>query len=163
MMSVSVRMPKVIRLLAPIFSVLCVASAPAHAAGKLVIENGYVREMPPGQTVSAAFMVLRNGTDQPIAIVAAATDAAERAEIHTHKHDGDGMRMEKVVRLEIPAHGQQVLQPGGHHLMLIGLRHPLKAGATVGITLLDEMGKSYRASLPVNRIEGATGVMGHTP
>lgn len=158
-----IRVPRVIRLLVPAWLALCAASAPAQAAGGLVIEGGYVREMPPGQTVSAAFMRLRNDSDQPIAIVAGATDAAERAEIHTHKHGSDGMRMEKVLRLEIPAHGQQVFQPGGYHVMLIGLRHPLKAGETVGITLLDERGKSYRATLPVTRIEGATGAMGHHP
>lgn len=134
---------------------LLVAVSTTAVAAPLAVEDGYVREMPPGQTVSAAFMVLHNTTAKPIAIVGAASDAADQAEIHNHRHSADGMRMEKVIRLEIPAEGRQSLQPGGYHLMLIGLKRPLKAGDTIGITLFDEMGKSYGAKLPVKTIDTA--------
>jgi copper(I)-binding protein len=145
-----------IGLAAALCSLLAVMGMPATAlAAPLAVEDGYVREMPPGQTVSAAFMVLRNTTAIPIAIVAATCDASDQAEIHNHRHTADGMRMEKVIRLEIPAQGRQALQPGGYHLMLIGLKRPLKAGDTIGITLLDEMGKSYSAKLPVKKIDTA--------
>jgi len=129
-------------------------SALPAVAGGLEIKDAYVREMPPGQTVSAAFMRLHNTTKQPIALVAATSDAADQTELHGHSHGAGGMRMQKVVRLEIPAGAQQALQPGGYHLMLIGLKRPLKAGDKVGITLLDEMGKSYSASLPVTKMAG---------
>lgn len=143
-------------LAATLFSLFMVAAVPTAAiAAPLAVEEGYVREMPPGQSVSAAFMVLHNTTAGPIAIVAATSDAADQAEIHNHRHTADGMRMEKVIRLEIPAQGRQALQPGGYHLMLIGLKRPLKAGDVVGITLLDEMGKSYSAKLPVTKIDAA--------
>lgn len=132
-----------------------VAAAPAA----LAIRDGYVREMPPGQTNSAAFMTLQNDTAEPIAIVAATADAADRAELHNHRHTADGMRMEKVVRLEIPARGKQELASGGYHLMLLGLKRPLQAGQNVRITLIDEQGRSYGASLPVRRLE--TGVPAH--
>lgn len=125
----------------------------ALAAPGLTIREGHVREMPPGQTVSAAFMTLQNDSAQPIALVAASSDAADRVEIHTHQHGPDGMRMEKVVRLAVPAKSAQVLQPGGYHLMLFGLKRPLKAGENVGITLIDEQGRNYPATLPVKRLE----------
>lgn len=124
------------------------ADAPA-----LLVRDGYVREMPPGQTVSAAFMTLRNDGAQPIAIVAAASDAADRAELHNHRLIEGRMYMEKVVRLEVPAHGEQALQPGGYHLMLFGLKRPLQAGQQVGITLIDEEGRTYGASLPVTKLD----------
>ncbi|MET0378481.1 MAG: copper chaperone PCu(A)C [Spongiibacteraceae bacterium] len=119
----------------------------------LVIRDGYVREMPPAQTVSAAFMTLQNDTAKPIALVAASSDAADRVELHNHRHTASGMRMEKVVRLEIPAKGQQLLQPGGYHLMLLGLKRPLQAGQIIRITLIDEQGRTYGASVPVTRID----------
>ncbi len=128
-------------------------SAAVAAPTTLVIRDAYVREMPPGQTVSAAFMTLQNDTAKPIAIVAASSDAADRAELHNHRHTADGMRMEKVVRLEIPAKGQQLLQPGGYHLMLLGLKRPLQAGQNVRITLIDEQGRTYGATVPVTRID----------
>lgn len=131
------------------------------APAALVIRDGYVREMPPGQTVSAAFMTLQNTTAKPIAIVAASTDAADRAELHNHRHSASGMRMEKVVRLEIPAQGQQLLQPGGYHLMLLGLKRPLQAGQHVRLTLIDEEGRTYGANLPVTRLDTGAGPAQH--
>ena len=125
------------------------------AAAGLEIKDGYVREMPPGQTVSAAFMTLHNSTEAPIVLVAASSDAADQAEIHGHRHSAEGMRMEKMERLEVPAGGDQALQPGGYHLMLIGLKRPLNEGDKVGITLRDETGKAYSATLPVARMMGA--------
>jgi copper(I)-binding protein len=127
----------------------------AVAAPTLAVRDGYVREMPPGQTVSAAFMILQNDTAKTIAIVAASSDAADKTELHNHRHTAGGMRMEKVVRLEIPAKSAQTLQPGGYHLMLIGLKRPLRAGETVRLTLIDEMGRTYGAAVPVQRIDGA--------
>lgn len=137
------------------------SSAALAAPTTLQIRDGYVREMPPGQTVSAAFMTLQNDTAKPIAIVAASSDAADRAELHNHRHTADGMRMEKIVRLEIPAKGQQLLQPGGYHLMLLDLKRPLKAGQTVRITLIDEQGRTYGANVPVTRMDTGAAHMQH--
>lgn len=140
---------------------LFIAGIAQAAPATLTIRDGYVREMPPGQTVSAAFMTLQNDSSQPIAIVAASSTAADTTELHNHRHTGDGMRMEKVVRLEIPAGRRQALAPGGYHLMLMGLKRPLRAGDSVQITLIDEMGRTYGAKLPVQRIDGAAGHAHH--
>jgi len=121
----------------------------ALAAETLQIREGYVREMPPGQSTSAAFMKLINTGNRPIAIVAATSDGAGQAEIHRHRQVNGMMQMEHVMRLEIPAHGQQVFAPGGYHLMLINLKHSFHAGEKIDITLLDEEGKFYKSSFPV--------------
>ncbi|HEY3699470.1 MAG TPA: copper chaperone PCu(A)C [Spongiibacteraceae bacterium] len=123
-------------------------------AGGVQIREGYVREMPPGQSTSAAFMNVVNGSDRPIAIVAAASDAAQAAELHTHSHDNGMMRMEAVKRLVIPARGHVQFAPGGYHLMLINLKRSLHAGENIGITLFDEEGKTYTAQLPVVKMVG---------
>lgn len=138
-----------------VMTLLLLWCAGAAAAG-LDIREGYVREMPPGQSTSAAFMKLVNGGSRPIAIVAAASDAAAAAELHgSTRHDGM-VQMQHVARLEVPAHGQVVLAPGGYHLMLINLKRTLHAGEKVGITLFDEEGRSYRALLPVINMLGGT-------
>lgn len=118
-------------------------------AQPLRIDQGYAREMPPGQTNSAAFMTLVNSGERPLALVAADCDCSERAEIHAHRHQDGVMRMEKVDRLEVPAHGQVELKPGGYHLMLLGLKRPLRAGEQVNVTLRDEAGAAFTAQLPV--------------
>lgn len=134
---------------------LLLPGAVAWAGGALQIREGYVREMPPGQSTSAAFMTLVNGGDRPVAIVAATSDVAQTVEIHSHRHENDMMRMEQVKRLVIPAKGQVKLAPGGYHLMLINLKRSLRAGESVGVILLDEEGKAYRAKMPVVKVMGA--------
>jgi copper(I)-binding protein len=124
------------------------------AAATLEIREGYVREMPPGQSTSAAFMKLVNTGAEPIVIIAASSDSAGSAELHSHSQRDGAMRMDAVPRLEVPAHGQVALAPGGYHLMLINLRRSLHAGDQVGITLLDAQGKSYSAKLPVVNVLG---------
>ncbi len=129
-------------------------------AGSVELREGYVRELPPGQSTSAAFMTIVNGSDRPAAIVAATSDAAQVAEIHTHRHVDGAMRMEQVKRLVVPA-GQKIdLAPGGYHLMLINLKRSLRAGDSVAVTLIDEEGKSYSARLPVVKMLGS-GHSGH--
>jgi copper(I)-binding protein len=119
------------------------------AAQVLQIREGYVREMPPGQSTSAAYMKLINTGARPIGIVAATSDSAGSAELHAQNQRGAMQKMTRVTRLEVPPRGQTVLTPGGQHLMLINLKRSFRAGDQIGITLLDEEGKSYSAMLPV--------------
>jgi copper(I)-binding protein len=132
--------------------ILCSAVTCADA---LQIREGYVREMPPGQSTSAAFMKIANETNRPVAIVAATCDAAQTTELHTHRRVDGGVRMELVRRLVIPAKGQVELVSGGYHLMLINLKRSLHAGESVNVTLFDEEGKLYSARLPVVKMLGA--------
>jgi periplasmic copper chaperone A len=43
--------------------------------------------------------------------------------------------MQPVARVEIPAGGSLRLEPGGYHLMLVGLRKDLSAGDTIELSL----------------------------
>lgn len=127
----------------------------AALAGSLQIQQGYVRELPPGQSTSAAYMTLVNNGARPVAIVAAVSDAAQTAEVHAHRHTASGMSMEQVKRLVVPANGKVDLAPGGYHLMLINLKRTLQAGDRVSVTLLDEEGKSHTAQIPVVKLVGS--------
>ncbi len=126
-------------------------------AGDLQIREGYVREMPPGQSTTAAFMKLTNTGKEPIALIAATSDSAQAVELHTHQHVNGMMQMKKVPRLEIAPRRSVEFAPGGYHLMLINLKRTLRAGESVAITLLDERGRSYSAQLPVVKMAGAAG------
>ncbi len=123
-------------------------------AGSLQIREGYVRELPPGQSTSAAYMSIVNDSDRPVAIVAATSDAAQTAEISVDRREGGAMRMEMVRRLVIPAHAKILLAPAGYQLVLTNLKHSLHAGESINVTLLDEEGRSYNARLPVVKMLG---------
>ena len=86
----------------------------------------------------------------PLALVRALSPAAAAVELHEHTAQ-DGMMMMRPVQgpIPMPAEGPLVFQPGGYHVMLIGLRAPLSVGDTVPVSLLFDDGSAARLQLPV--------------
>lgn len=108
-------------------------SASVAAGDVLRVSGAWASPTVPGQTVGAAYMRLRS--EQDAALVKIETDASSAAEIHQMTTVNDVMRMRRLDQVELPA-GQLVeLSPGGRHVMLVDLRHPLKIGDSVRITL----------------------------
>jgi copper(I)-binding protein len=135
-----------------------VARAEDTAPGALRIATPWTRAMRAGGT-GAGFMTIRNTGSTPDRLVAARTPAARVVELHTHIREGDVMRMRPVPVIELPA-GQEVrLQPGGLHLMLIGLTAALEQGARVPVTLVFERAGEVEVQLAVEAA-GARGA-GH--
>jgi len=114
------------------------ASAPvvAPAASNWVkVEGAWIRPMVPGQTATGGYMSLT--ASQPLTLVGFKSAAARTTELHEMKMDGDVMRMRAIPSLALPAGQAVVMQPGpgGQHLMLMGVKAPLLAGAEVKLTL----------------------------
>lgn len=86
-------------------------------------------------STSAAYMTLVNNATAPDALVSAATDVAEVVELHTVQMDDGVMRMRPVQQIDVPAGGSVALEPGGFHVMLIGLTQDLNEGDQVTLTL----------------------------
>lgn len=126
------------------------------AADAVEVEAPYARAVPPGQTNSAAFLKLRNKTESDHALVAAESPVAETVELHTHIMEGEMMRMRPVEKIEVPAGTTVELQPGGLHIMLIGLDHQLTPGEEVRITLFYEDGSRETLQAPVRKVQPMT-------
>lgn len=114
-----------------------VAAAPATAeTGAIRIEHPWSRATPAGATTGAAYMTIGNAADAEDRLTGASSDVATATEIHEMKIADGVMKMRTVTDgLAVPAHGSVALKPGGYHVMLIGLKKPLKAGETVILTL----------------------------
>jgi copper(I)-binding protein len=107
-------------------------AAPAWASD-LRVQNVWARATAPGQAVAGVYMDLR--ADRPLSLVGGTSPAAERLELHTMAMQEGVMVMRRVPEINVPA-GQTVsLKPGGLHVMLIGLKAPLKEGQSVPLTL----------------------------
>lgn len=100
---------------------------------------------------SAAYLVLRNGGVDGDALVAVETELADTAELHRVTLDEGIMRMRPVDSIAIPAGGAAVLEPGGHHVMLIGVRRGLTEGDSVRLGLRLRSGGSLEVVAPVRR------------
>jgi len=84
---------------------------------------------------AALYFTARGGPD---ALLSASTDVAGDAQIHETVIGEEGtVSMRQVPRLEVPAGGELVLEPGGFHVMLVGIDE-LQVGATIEITLVWE-------------------------
>ncbi|WP_372738057.1 copper chaperone PCu(A)C [Neptunomonas sp.] len=116
------------------------------------VESAYVRAVPPGQMNSAAFMQLKNEGPGDISLVAAKSQAAKNAELHTHTQDNGVMRMRQVSEISLPAGEVITLQPGGMHIMLIGLTQNLAAGENISLSLEFSDGSQQALEVPVEGI-----------
>lgn len=125
--------------------------AGAGWAAGVTVEQAYVRAVPPGQNVSAAYFIAENHSGEDRSIVGAQTEAADRAELHEHIHDKGVMRMRKVDRVFLPAGGRVVFEPGGYHVMLIGLKRALQPGDRVKLTLMLDDGTRITLHAPVQQ------------
>ncbi|HYZ40658.1 MAG TPA: copper chaperone PCu(A)C, partial [Stellaceae bacterium] len=68
-------------------------------------------------------------------LVSASTPAAKKAELHTMSMQGMVMKMRPLAGLDIPAGQPVALKPGGEHIMLLGLKQPLREGQSFPLTL----------------------------
>ncbi|MCL7455467.1 MAG: copper chaperone PCu(A)C [Anaerolineae bacterium] len=77
----------------------------------------------------AVFMQLANEGQEADRLVGGRTEIAQVVEIHETRMEGDVMKMQMLSEgLEIPARGSVRLEPGGYHVMLIGLKQDLAPG-----------------------------------
>lgn len=126
--------------------------AAAKASESITVIDPYVRAVAPGQTVSAAFMQLENGSAEALSVVNATSTVSKVVELHSHVHEGGMMKMRRIDNIDVPANGKAVLEPGGLHIMLIGLHDELQLDQKVSITLEFSDGSSKTIEAPVRKI-----------
>lgn len=84
----------------------------------------------------AVYMRLVNKGRTADRLVGVETHVAEAAELHeTSLDENDIMQMRPLDAVDVPARGSAVLEPGGMHVMLMGLHRELATGDTFELTL----------------------------
>jgi len=72
------------------------------------------------------------------------------------------MKMRPLARLELPAGTPVELKPGGYHLMLIDIAHPLAKGERVPLQLMVEDKGGRRQTVDVSAEVGDAPAMSHS-
>lgn len=139
--------------------ILATLSFSSIALAEVSVEDAYARAVPPGQIITASFMTLKNSDNQEVALVSAESSAARAVELHNHVNQDGVMKMRKVEQINIPAAGSAVLQPGGLHVMLIGLHNDLAEGQQIDLTLKFSDGSNQTLTVPVKK--AMDGMKGH--
>lgn len=109
----------------------------AQAEG-LSIEAPFARATAGPARNGAAFLTVKNAGGDADRLIGAKATVADHVELHTHLHENGVMKMRQIEAVDVPAGGMASLQPGGDHIMLMGLKAPLKEGESFPLTLVFE-------------------------
>ena len=104
-------------------------------ADQISISDAYVRGLPPGQKVTAAFFTLSNNSAEDIVLQKVSSPVANSAEVHETSNTGGQMQMRHIKELSIKAGETVMFQSGGKHIMLFGLNKTLTEGEQVALRL----------------------------
>jgi copper(I)-binding protein len=149
------------------FAILAAAAAfavPAAAQVRPTIDvvQPWSRPAVAGGT-AAGFMTVTNRGKTADALVAVETTLAKRAELHRSSMTGGVMRMAPVDRVQLAPGASAIFAPGGLHVMLVGLKAPLKVGDRAPATLVFASGVRIKTAFVVSVTPpagAATGGMG---
>ena len=132
--------PRTARVL--LASALCATAfaAAAHGAkaGDIAIDHPFATPSIAGAPNGAAYLAsIENKGAVADRLVRASTPAAARVELHTMAVDAQGvMRMREIDGIALAPKAKVQMKPGaGLHMMLIGLKEPLKEDASFPLTL----------------------------
>ncbi len=115
----------------------------------VVIKDLWIRAVPPSLKNTALFMVIENKSDKEDVLVSVKTDIAKMSMIHKTINENGIMKMVHVHELKIPPYSKIELKPGGIHIMLMGLKRPLKEGEKISIELIFKNAGSIKIKAPV--------------
>ena len=119
-----------------------------YQAGDVRVDHPSARPSLPGQKNGAAYLTLENKGRQADRLLAAGSPAAKSVQIHSMKMEGDVMKMREVNGIALAPAAKIAMQPGdGYHLMLLGLKKPLKAGDKFPMTLTFEKAGKLEISI----------------
>ncbi|MCF1462795.1 copper chaperone PCu(A)C [Agrobacterium vitis] len=134
-------------------------AAPAQAItatlGSLKISDGYLKAMIPGQPVGGGFVTINNTGSVEDKLIAISSPRAMRVELHEMVMQGTIMKMRKIPDGFAIAPGATLkMEPGGYHLMFMGVQMPFKANQTIPVTLTFEKAGKLELAMPVVTIRG---------
>ncbi len=134
----------------------------SFAQDNIVISDAWVREVPPGTSMSAGYMTIENKAKNDDKLIGISSDVAESAELHISKVDENGVAtMEMIKILDLPSGEAIELKPGGMHIMLIGLKESLVGKDSVRLNLNFEKSGEVKVEAPVKSSRSPTGGHNH--
>jgi periplasmic copper chaperone A len=123
------------RILSLLFAAALLAGPTASALADAVkVDHAWVRATAPGQKVAAGFMNLT--ADADMTLVGGSSPAAKHFELHFMKMENGVMEMREMKEIALPKGKTVSLEPGGLHIMFIGLKNPIREGQKVPLTLI---------------------------
>ena len=133
-----------------LLSLAMLVAAPA-LAGQLTVTNAWARTTPPGATMGVVYFTLHNGSGKSDRLLKLRTPVAASASVHRSEIVDGIARMREVSVLHVAPGEQLEFAPGGLHVMLMGLKGPLKEGQVFELELVFELAGPRKVSVAVRK------------
>ena len=154
-------MPRLLPGIAAIL--LCGTAALAQTGtpqtGGVEIKDAWARATPGGAENGAAYLTLIAPAGDRLTGIA--SPAAATTQLHEMTNNHGVMQMREVPAIDLPPGREVTLKPGGLHIMMMGLKHPLQPGQSVPLTLRFEKSGTREVSAAVGKV-GAMGPAAHS-
>lgn len=128
-----------------------IACSPQEPASAVTVNNVFMPQLAPGQTVGAIFMRITNNSPSDIVLNHVYAPIASNIEVHRTFYDEGMMQMRPVNHVRVEAGKSLVFEPGGYHLMLFGVEKQPAVGEAFNLTLEFEGGVSVATQVKVKR------------
>ena len=118
----------------------------------VVVSDAWIRANAPGLDVAAAYFNIRNTGRQPVVLAGISTPAAAGATMHMTILRKGISSMREVASLTI-APGETVkFEPGGMHVMLMGLTGALQPGRGATLRFVLSTGATLQQTAPIKSV-----------
>src|SRR5665213_2062460 len=131
------------------------AEAKDVTKGALTLSGLQLRATVAGVPTSAAYLTIANAGKSPDKLLSIDCACASSAMMHETRTRNGISSMSMLSEVTVPARGKVQLKPDGLHLMLVGLKGPLKAGATQQMTLRFQKAGTVKAGFAVVQVISA--------
>jgi copper(I)-binding protein len=123
-----------------------------QAESTIQVDNARARATFLFAKTGAVYLTLVNNSEvaHSLLSVSVSDSVAEEAQIHTTVMSGDMMQMREMSSgVSIAKKDKAIFQPGGMHIMLLGLKKPLQAGNSLALTLYFADGQTLNVVVPI--------------
>lgn len=131
-------------------------SPAAEQAQAFSITDPWIKAVTAEEGMTAVFGEVANDSGAEIVIVAAEYPDAETVELHEVVTEGADATMREIDGgFPVEAGGTRLLEPGGDHIMLMGLTADVEPGAEATVTVEFADGSTAEFTAPVKEYAGA--------
>ncbi len=134
-------------------------------AKPIVVDHPWARATPAGAKTGAAYMTLINNGSAGDRLLGATTPVADKIRFHSVSEDNGVSRMREMHDVAVAPGARVTFSPGGMHVMLVGLKQPLKEGQTFPLALTFEKAGKVDVTVSVAKVgamqHGEMGPMMH--
>ena len=145
-------MTMILKTVAFCFLALSLATAAFAQESGIRVDGAWARATPGAAKTGAVYLSITNTGKTADRLIAVSTPVAAQAETHTMKMENGIMEMRPLGPVTIEPGKTFAFVPNGNHIMLVGLKAPLKEGNTLPLTLTFDHAGTREVTVSIAKI-----------